>query len=292
MASSTDKPRNPSKVKRVIAVLSGKGGVGKSMVTSILATSLMRQGNKVGILDADITGPSIPKTFGLAGQRCCGMDGLFVPAQTQTGIKIMSSNLMLEHDTDPVLWRGPVVASAIKQFWEQTLWGDIDYLLVDMPPGTGDVALTVFQSLPVDGIVIVTSPQDLVSMIVAKAVNMANKMNIPILGVVENMSYAICPDCGKHLHLFGESKLEEVAKSYNVAVLDRMAIDPTLAQLCDKGTFETDVADDLLVHALKACNAVEAHATEDSLYNLTCIAQGGCAHCAHAGTCSSAQANN
>ena len=183
-----------SEVKRVIAVLSGKGGVGKSFVTGAIATELARRGNKVGILDADITGPSIPKMFGMSGRHVHALGNLMLPEISEHGVKVMSSNLLLQNETDPVLWRGPVIAGAIRQFWSETSWGPIDYLLVDMPPGTGDVALTVFQSLPVDGIVIVTSPQDLVSMIVAKAVNMAEKMNVPILGVVENMSYIECPD--------------------------------------------------------------------------------------------------
>ena len=188
-----------SEVKRVIAVLSGKGGVGKSFVTGAIATELARHGHKVGVLDADITGPSIPKMFGMSGRHVHALGNLMLPEISEHGVKVMSSNLLLQNETDPVLWRGPVIAGAIRQFWSETSWGPIDYLLVDMPPGTGDVALTVFQSLPVDGIVIVTSPQDLVSMIVAKAVNMAEKMNVPILGIVENMSYIECPDCGKKI---------------------------------------------------------------------------------------------
>ena len=198
---------NLSEVKRVIAVLSGKGGVGKSFVTGAIATELARRGNKVGILDADITGPSIPKMFGMSGKHAHALGKLLLPEISEHGVKVMSSNLLLENETDPVLWRGPVIAGAIKQFWSETSWGPIDYLLVDMPPGTGDVALTVFQSLPVDGIVIVTSPQDLVSMIVAKAVKMADKMNIPILGVVENMSYVECPDCGKKIEVLARANL-------------------------------------------------------------------------------------
>lgn len=242
-----------SDVKRVIAVLSGKGGVGKSMVTGILATELARQGNKVGILDADITGPSIPKMFGMSGRHCSGVGNLILPEVSDGGVKVISSNLMLANETDPVLWRGPVIAGAIRQFWTDTAWGPLDYLLVDMPPGTGDVALTVFQSLPVDGIVVVTSPQDLVSMIVAKAVNMASKMNVPILGVIENMSYALCPHCGEKIELFGTSKLEQVAESYGISVLGRLPIDPALAASCDEGTFETVLPQGLLADALTAC---------------------------------------
>ena len=288
MNSTSDTLRNPSKIKRVIAILSGKGGVGKSMVTSILATNLMREGHTVGILDADITGPSIPKIFGQSNKRCTGLDGRFVPVLTDTGIKSISSNLMLEHETDPVLWRGPIVGSAIKQFWEQTLWGDVDYLLIDMPPGTGDVALTVFQSIPVDGIVIVTSPQDLVSMIVAKAVNMANKMSIPILGVIENMSYLVCPDCGKQIALFGKSKLDQVAPNYHVDILDRMPINPSLATLCDEGRLDTALPQHLLEGALAACMTIPPHDVTDSLYSLTCIAHGGCSTCSKADHCPSA----
>ena len=198
---------NLSEVKRVIAVLSGKGGVGKSLVTGAIATELARAGHKVGILDADITGPSIPKMFNMSGRHAMGLGNLLLPEISEHGVKVMSSNLLLAHETDPVLWRGPVIAGAIRQFWSETSWGPLDYLLVDMPPGTADVALTVFQSLPVDDIVIVTSPQDLVSMIVAKAVNMAEKMDIPVLGIVENMAYVECPDCGKKIEVFGALKL-------------------------------------------------------------------------------------
>ena len=248
-----------SEVKRVIAVLSGKGGVGKSFVTGALAVELARRGSKVGILDADITGPSIPKMVGMSGKRASGLGNLLLPEISATGIKVMSSNLLLEHETDPVLWRGPVIAGAIRQFWSETSWGPLDYLLVDMPPGTGDVALTVFQSLPVDGIVVVTSPQDLVSMIVAKAVNMADKMHVPILGVIENMSYITCPDCGKTIEIFGTSKLEQVAETYGVKVLGRLPIDPALAAACDAGEIETALPDNLLPDPLAACEAVAAH---------------------------------
>ena len=250
---------NLSEVKRVIAVLSGKGGVGKSLVTGALATELMRKGYKVGVLDADITGPSIPKMFGMSDRRAHGLGKLLLPEISGHGVKVMSSNLLLANETDPVLWRGPVIAGAIRQFWSETSWGPLDYLLVDMPPGTGDVALTVFQSLPVDGIVIVTSPQDLVSMIVAKAVNMADKMSVPVLGVVENMSYLECPDCGKKIEVFGASKLDEVAALYGLDVLDRLPIDPALAAACDAGEVETALPAGLLPCALAKVEAVEAH---------------------------------
>lgn len=227
-----------SSIKHVIGVVSGKGGVGKSLVTGILATELARRGAKVGILDADVTGPSIPKMFGLAGAHACAQDNLLVPQESRGGIKIMSANLVLEHETDPVLWRGPVVAGAIKQFWGQTAWGELDFLLVDMPPGTSDVALTVFQSLPVEGVVIVTSPQDLVQMVVGKAVNMANMMGVPVLGLVENMAYVTCPDCGKKIYPYGPSRLEETAKAFGLVELGQLGIDPALAEACDRGDFE------------------------------------------------------
>ncbi|TXF34918.1 Mrp/NBP35 family ATP-binding protein [Collinsella sp. BA40] len=243
---------NLSEVKHVIAVLSGKGGVGKSLVTGALAVELSRAGNKVGILDADITGPSIPKMLGMSGRRAHGIGNLLLPEISTHGIKVMSSNLLLANETDPVLWRGPVIAGAIRQFWSETSWGPLDYLLVDMPPGTGDVALTVFQSLPVDGIVVVTSPQDLVSMIVAKAVNMADKMNVPVLGVVENMSYVECPDCGKKIEVFGQSHLDEVAAQYGVDVLGRLPINPAFAAMCDAGTIEENLPAGMLPAALEA----------------------------------------
>ena len=248
-----------SEVKRVIAVLSGKGGVGKSFVTGSLAVELARRGNKVGVLDADITGPSIPKMLGMSGKRASGLGNLLLPEISETGIKVMSSNLLLANETDPVLWRGPVIAGAIRQFWSDTSWGPLDYLLVDMPPGTGDVALTVFQSLPVDGIVVVTSPQDLVSMIVAKAVNMADKMNVPILGIIENMSYITCPDCGKKIEVFGTSKIDEVASGYGVSVLGRLPINPALAAACDAGALEDALPENLLPDAVAACEAVVPH---------------------------------
>ncbi len=228
-------------IKHVIGVVSGKGGVGKSMVTSMLAVLMQRKGYKVGILDADITGPSIPKTFGINSRAMQNEIGI-LPAETETGIKLMSVNLMLAEKESPVLWRGPVIAGAVKQFWTDVVWGDLDYLFVDCPPGTGDVPLTVFQSLPLDGAVIVTSPQDLVSMIVKKAYNMANLMNIPVLGIVENMSYVVCPDCGKSFHIFGSGS-ESVAEELNVPLLGKMPIDTSLAQLVDNGCFEKFSAD-------------------------------------------------
>ena len=236
---------NPrSSVKKVIAVVSGKGGVGKSTVTAQLAVAMARKGYRVGFLDADITGPSMPKAFGV--NECAGAEdaGLY-PALTAGGIQVMSINLLLDNDTDPVLWRGPVIAGAVKQFWTDVIWEDVDYLFVDMPPGTGDVPLTVFQSLPVDGVVVVTSPQALVSMIVSKAVKMANMMHVPVLGFVENYSYFACPDCGKKLSVFGESKLDEVAAQFGLPVLARLPINPRVADAFDKGAVETVDTDDL-----------------------------------------------
>lgn len=233
-------PLNPaSSVKKVIGVVSGKGGVGKSLVTSLMAVKMNEKGKRTAILDADITGPSIPKAFGLGTDGISmTQDGLMIPATTATGISIMSANLLLDNETDPVIWRGPVIAGAVKQFWQEALWENIDYMFVDMPPGTGDVPLTVFQALPVDGIIIVTSPQELVSMIVAKAVNMAKKMDIPILGLVENMSYMECPDCGKKIAVFGESHIDEVAKEFGLDVLAKVPIDPRIAANVDGGTVE------------------------------------------------------
>ena len=230
---------NPkASVKKVIAVVSGKGGVGKSTVTSMLAVAMSRQGKRVAVLDADITGPSAPTAFGVTECQGATEDGLY-PAVTATGIQVMSINLLLDNSTDPVVWRGPVIAGAVKQFWTDVIWEDVDYMFVDMPPGTGDVPLTVFQSLPVDGIVIVTSPQDLVSMIVAKAVKMANMMHVPVLGFVENYSYLECPDCGKRINVFGESKLNEVADAFNLPVLARLPIDPVVAESYDSGKMES-----------------------------------------------------
>lgn len=230
-------PNALSSVKHVIAVMSGKGGVGKSLVTSLAAVLMNRCGYHVGILDADVTGPSIPKAFGVTGEVRGNESGAY-PLPSDTGIDIMSINLLLKNDTDPVVWRGPVISSTVKQFWQDIIWQDVDYLFIDMPPGTGDVPLTVFQSLPVDGILVVTSPQELVSMIVAKAVNMAQMMDVPILGLIENMAYFRCPDCGKEHKLFGESHLPATAAKYGLPVLGRIPIDPRLAALCDGGAVE------------------------------------------------------
>lgn len=227
-------------VKHVYAIMSGKGGVGKSMVTSLLASKFMQMGKRVAILDADITGPSIPKAFGIEGERIAATeDGLLMfPSETKNGIEIMSANLLLENSTDPIVWRGALIATAVKQFYEETIWQDIDYMFVDMPPGTGDVPLTVFQSLPVDGIIVVTSPQELVGMIVAKAVRMANEMNKPIVGIVENMSYFECPDCGKKHSIYGESHIDDIAKDYGVPVLGKIPVNPKIAEMVDKGMVE------------------------------------------------------
>ena len=225
-----------SNIKHVIGVVSGKGGVGKSFVTSSLAVQMAKAGYKVGILDADITGPSIPKMFGAHGQLVGDEKGMY-PYETKEGIKIVSINLLMEDEEAPVVWRGPVIAGAVKQFWNEAVWGDVDYLFVDMPPGTGDVPLTVFQSLPVDGIVIVTSPQELVQMIVKKAFHMANMMHIPVLGLVENFSYLKCPDCGKEIPVFGKSKVDAAAKELGLAVGGKLPIDPSLTELSDAGAF-------------------------------------------------------
>lgn len=226
-----------SSVKKVIGVMSGKGGVGKSLVTSLLAVAMNRTGCKTAVMDADITGPSIPKSFGLEGGVYNSDFGL-IPATTSTGIEVISINLLLEKETEPVIWRGPVIGGAVKQFWTDVYWKDIDCMFIDMPPGTGDVALTVFQSLPVDGIIIVTSPQQLVSMIVAKAVRMAEMMNIPIIGIVENMSYFKCPDCGKEHHIFGQSSIDSIAAEHNLKVLAKLPLDPSAASACDNGGAE------------------------------------------------------
>ncbi len=224
-------------VRKVIAVVSGKGGVGKSLVSAQLAVLLRRKGYAVGILDADITGPSVPKMFGIS-EKAMGDGETILPARTHNDIKLMSVNLLLEEEDAPVIWRGPVISGVVTQFWEDVAWGKLDAMVIDMPPGTGDVPLTVFQSIPVDGIVVVTTPQDLVGMIVRKAVNMANMMNIPVLGIVENMSYALCPDCGKQIHVFGESHVGEEAQKLGLPVLARLPIDPQTAHLCDAGEIE------------------------------------------------------
>ena len=243
-APQHEPPHAKSHIKKVIGVVSGKGGVGKSMTSALLAVEMRRRGYRVGVLDADITGPSIPKLFGIHGRALGDENGIW-PIQSRTGIDVMSVNLLLENEEDPVVWRGPVIAGAVKQFWQEVIWKDVDFLFVDMPPGTGDVPLTVFQTLPVDGIVVVTSPQELVSMIVGKAVKMAQMMNIPILGVVENMSYLVCPDCGKKIPVFGDSHLEETADKYGVKVLAKMPLDPQLTACADGGAIETYAGDAL-----------------------------------------------
>lgn len=229
-----EKPHELSHIKKIIAVVSGKGGVGKSMVTSMLAAEANRSGKSTSILDADITGPSIPQIFGLSG-RAYGDENGIIPAKTGKGINVMSLNLLLEKTTDPVIWRGPIIAGMVKQFWTDVIWGDTDYMFIDMPPGTGDVPLTVFQSIPVDGIIVVTSPQELVSMIVEKAVNMAKAMNIPILGIVENMSYFKCDECGKEHDIFGKSHIDNVAGNFAIDLVCRLPIDPKIAEMSDKG---------------------------------------------------------
>ena len=247
-----EKPHELSSIKKVIGVVSGKGGVGKSMTSAMLAVLLNRRGYHTAVLDADVTGPSIPKLFGLHGRAMATEQGI-LPVRTKTGIDVMSVNLLLENETDPVVWRGPVIAGAVKQFWQDVIWKDVDFMFVDMPPGTGDVPLTVFQSLPVDGIIVVTSPQQLVSLIVEKAVNMAAMMNVPVLGVVENMAWAVCPHCGEKLYVFGESHVEEVAAAHGLPVLARCPLNPQLAKQADLGVIESFEGETLD----KAADAVE-----------------------------------
>ncbi|MCQ2431635.1 MAG: Mrp/NBP35 family ATP-binding protein [Clostridia bacterium] len=248
-------PQNKSSnVKKVIGIVSGKGGVGKSMVTSLLTVLMNRREYKTAILDADVTGPSIPKAFGVKGEIFGNEDGAMLPLVSRMGTKIMSVNLLLDDETTPVVWRGSLISGTVKQFWTDVCWDEVDYMFVDMPPGTGDVPLTVFQSLPLSGVIIVTSPQELVSMIVAKAVRMAQMMNIPVIGIVENMSYVKCPDCGKELHIFGESKTDAVAAEYGIPVLAKMPLDPALASQCDNGLIELFEGDFLDA----AADAVEA----------------------------------
>ncbi len=244
-----------SRIGKVIAVVSGKGGVGKSFVTASLASAMQKAGKKTGIMDADITGPSIPKMFGVHG-KICGSEQGMLPMESDSGIKMISVNLLLDHEEAPVIWRGPVIAGVVKQFWNETFWGDLDYLFVDMPPGTGDVPLTVFQSLPVDGILIVTSPQELVQMIVRKAYNMAEMMHIPVLGVVENFSYLKCPDCGRKISLFGESHIDEAAAELGVPVLGKIPLDPVYAQKADEGAF-ADVENQYLSAAAERIAGME-----------------------------------
>ena len=249
-----------SNVKKVIGVVSGKGGVGKSSVTSMLAVATQRMGYKVAILDADVTGPSIPQAFGIK-EKATGTDEMIFPVESKTGITVMSVNALLEDTTDPVVWRGPVLSGVIEQFWNNVVWGDIDVMFVDMPPGTGDVALTVFQSLPLDGIVIVTSPQELVSMIVEKAVKMAQMMNVPVIGIVENMSYFMCPDCGKKHRIFGESHVDAVASKYGIDNLAEIPMNTKIAAACDKGMIELFDGDwlDGMVEACLAADNPDKH---------------------------------
>ena len=256
-ASLLEKPHEMSHIKRVVAVCSGKGGVGKSMVTALLAVEAQRRGLKVGILDADITGPSIPKAFGLK-TKALGSEAGIIPVKTTTGIDVMSLNLLLENDTDPVAWRGPIIAGAVKQFWTDVIWGDKDILFIDMPPGTGDVMLTVMQSIPVDAAVLVSTPQELVGMIVEKAMHMIGMMNVPVIGMVENMSYITCPDCGKQISVFGESHLNEQAAEFGIPLTARLPIDPKLAASTDKGMIELTNGDWLAALA-DACCDVPAH---------------------------------
>ncbi len=255
-----EKLNDHSTVHKVIAVVSGKGGVGKSLVTAALAVELNRRGHKTAVLDADITGPSIPKAFGIHS-KAKGSDFGILPEVTKTGIELMSVNLLLQNTTDPVVWRGPVVSGTVKQFWTDVIWSDVDYMFVDMPPGTGDVPLTVFQSIPLDGIIVVASPQELVGMIVEKAVKMANLMNIPILGLIENMSYFRCPDCGKEHRIFGDSHIEEIAARYSTRVLARVPIDESLRRSVDTGTVELFVGD----YFENAANIIEDELTIASI---------------------------
>jgi len=252
-------PNSASNVKHVIGVVSGKGGVGKSLVTSMLAVAMQRRGYQAAILDADITGPSIPRAFGLKDVEIFGTDLGMLPPKSKTGIEIMSLNLLVDEETKPVVWRGPVIAGTVKQFWSDVVWNEVDYMFVDMPPGTGDVPLTVFQSLPLDGIVIVGSPQELVSMIVEKAVNMAKLMNIRILGLVENMSYLVCPDCGKKISVYGDSGIDSLAQTHALEVLEKLPIDPKLAHMCDTGTIE--LMDD--AYMKRAADVLETLASEN-----------------------------
>jgi len=251
----TEKPHELSRIKKVIGVVSGKGGVGKSLVTSLLAVEMNRRGHETAILDADITGPSIPKAFGMKERATSNEIGIF-PVKSKTGIKMMSINLLLSNETDPVVWRGPMIGGAVKQFWTDVIWGDVDYMFVDMPPGTGDVALTVCQNLPIDGLVIVTTPQDLVSMIVAKAVNMAKMLNVPVIGMVENMSYFKCPDCDQQHHIFGKSNIEEIADEHNIKVLAKLPMNPQHAAACDRGIIELS-EDSLMAAAAEIIEAIQ-----------------------------------
>lgn len=255
-ASFLENPHELSRIKKVVGVVSGKGGVGKTLVTSLLAVLMQREGHQAAILDADVTGPSIPRAFGIKAKASGSELGLF-PVKSKTGIAIMSTNLLLENETDPVVWRGPVIAGTVKQFWMDVIWGNVDYMFIDLPPGTGDVPLTVFQSIPLDGIIIVTSPQELVGMIVEKAVNMAGLMNIPVLALVENMSYFQCPDCGKRHSIFGESHVDEIAARHGITAVCKMPFNPKLAAATDAGTVEL-FADDSLLGLIPILEKMEA----------------------------------
>lgn len=251
------KPHEKSHIKHIIGIMSGKGGVGKSMVTSLLADSIRKKGYGTGILDADITGPSIPKSFGVT-KMLDGDETGINPALSDNGIKIVSTNLLLQEETEPIVWRGSLISSMVKQFYTDIIWGDVDFLFVDMPPGTGDVPLTVFQSLPIDGVIIVTSPQDLVSMIVEKAIKMAGMMNVPVIGIVENMSYAICPKCGEKFYLFGKSKIDEIAKKHHTELIGELPIDPSLALLVDNGEIEKNKVEYLKIASEKIINFINS----------------------------------
>ena len=266
-----------SNVKKVIGVVSGKGGVGKSSVTSMLAVATQRMGYKVAILDADVTGPSIPQAFGIK-EKATGTDEMIFPVESKTGITVMSVNALLEDTTDPVVWRGPVLSGVIEQFWNNVVWGDIDVMFVDMPPGTGDVALTVFQSLPLDGIVIVTSPQELVSMIVEKAVKMAQLMNVPVIGIVENMSYFTCPDCGKNHKIFGDGHVSEVAAKYEIGTISEIPINQKIAAACDKGMIEL-FDGDWLDGMVEACLAADNPDKHDGMPQPPEGCSGSCSSC-------------
>lgn len=253
--SLLEKPHEQSTIRKVIGIVSGKGGVGKSMVSSMLAADFQRKGYHTAVMDADVTGPSIPKTYGIT-EHAMGDEHAIYPVKTKSGIQVMSVNLLLEDITDPVIWRGPVIAGTVKQFWQDVVWTDVDYMFVDMPPGTGDVPLTVFQSIPVDGIIIVTSPQELVSMIVGKAVKMAQMMDIPILGIIENMSYVECPNCGERIEIFGKSHVDEVAKQYNIPILGHIPMTPKISAASDAGTVE-DLENDWFTDAVQAIEKLE-----------------------------------
>lgn len=253
--SLLEKPHEQSTIRKVIGIVSGKGGVGKSMVSSMLAADFQRKGYHTAVMDADVTGPSIPKTYGIT-EHAMGDEHAIYPVKTKSGIQVMSVNLLLEDITDPVIWRGPVIAGTVKQFWQDVVWTDVDYMFVDMPPGTGDVPLTVFQSIPVDGIIIVTSPQELVSMIVGKAVKMAQMMDIPILGIIENMSYVECPNCGERIEIFGKSHVDEVAKQYNIPILGHIPMTPKIAAASDAGTVE-DLENDWFTDAVQVIEKLE-----------------------------------